>query len=249
MKHLNISLRFLIYFTLLVFACKRVETNYSKQTVVCPIGMNLYQRQALPILERKLLINGLVNIQNYCPDIIVDLKYSSEDNFIGINLYGNLKNAYLQKEACEKLCHAQNILNNYSEYLSLIVFDAARPVSVQQKMWDMVEVPEQIKHWYVANPQKGSIHNYGMAVDVSIINKNGELLDMGTDFDYFGELAYPGKEYYFFERGKLDSIQIQNRELLYRIMSEAGFYVSKTEWWHYNAASLNYAKSKYKIIK
>lgn len=249
MKHLNISLRFLICFAIIFSACNRGETEYSKQTAVCPIGMNIYQRQAMPLIERELLLSGLVNIKNYCSDIVVDLKYSSEDNFLGINLYGNLKNAYLQKEACEKLCNAQNILNNYDEDLSLIVFDAARPLSVQQIMWNMVEVPEQIKHWYVANPQMGSIHNYAMAVDVSIINNNGELLDMGTDFDYFGELAYPGKEHYFLEKGELDSIQVLNRELLYKIMSEAGFYVSKTEWWHYNASSLNYAKSKYKIIK
>jgi zinc D-Ala-D-Ala dipeptidase len=249
LKHLNISLRFLIIFLLLFASCNRNETVNSTELAVFPAEMPQNMRKALTELERQLLNSGLVNVNDYCADILVDLKYSSEDNFLGINLYGDLKNAYLQEEACIKLCDAQQNLKQYNKNLSLIVFDAARPLSVQQKMWDLVDVPLQIRHWYVANPVNGSIHNYGMAVDVSIINIEDGLLDMGTDFDYFGELAYPNKESFFLKLGQLDSVQVQNRKLLYRIMSEAGFYVSKTEWWHYNASSLNYAKSKYNIIK
>lgn len=192
---------------------------------------------------------GLVNVQEVCKTVKVQLKYNSEDNFLGLNMYNGFSNAYLQVEAVAKLAEAERILMQKHLEYSLVIYDAARPLQVQQIMWDSLDVPLAIKFWYVADPSKGSIHNYGMAVDVSVLDEEGIPIDMGTPFDYFGDLAFPGKESYFLSTGELDSIQVANRELLYSVMLEAGFSVSKTEWWHYNAGSLIYAKSKYEIIK
>jgi D-alanyl-D-alanine dipeptidase len=87
-----------------------------------------------------------------------------------------------------------------------------------------------------------------MAIDLTICDSTGLALDMGTEFDFFGDLAFPDKTDSFYQTGQLSSEQFKNRKLLLNIMAKAGFYVSKTEWWHYNASSLDYAKGKYKIF-
>ncbi len=191
---------------------------------------------------------GLVKIVDSLPEIIVDLKYTSTDNFIGIDFYGSMTNAYVQYECFVKLRNAYNILQQQKPGYTFIIYDAVRSTEAQQLMWDSVDVPPGIKHWYVANPQKGSIHNFGMALDISIVDSIGKVLDMGTEFDFFGEQAYPNKTDYFHQNGELSDEQYNNRQLLFSIMSEALFYVSKTEWWHFNAASLNYSKEKYEIF-
>ncbi|MDY0141580.1 MAG: M15 family metallopeptidase [Bacteroidales bacterium] len=198
--------------------------------------------------EKCLQSMGLVNIKDSLPNLIIDLKYSTTDNFIGIDFYGDITNAFVQNECLIKLQNAYQILQNKKPEYTFIVFDAVRSLEAQQLMWDSVDVPQNIKHWYVANPAKGSIHNFGMALDISIIDDAGNVLDMGTEFDYFGELAYPNKTEYFYQNGDLSEQQYQNRNLLMSIMADAGFYVSKTEWWHYNAASLAYSKNKYEIF-
>ncbi len=198
--------------------------------------------------EQYLYSIGLVNIKDSIPEIIVDLKYSSEDNFLGFNFYGELKNAFVQPECFKKLKAAYKFLQDTLPGYTFIIYDAVRSIEAQQIMWDSVKVPEKQKHWYVANPEKGSIHNYGMALDITIAKPQGEPLDMGTKFDFFGELAFPDKSDYYLKIGKLSPEQYNNRMLLLNIMRRAGFYVSKTEWWHYNATSLNDAKQKFTIF-
>ena len=193
--------------------------------------------------EEHLKQMGLINIKDTLPQVIVDLKYSGTDNFLGIDFYGELVNAFVQPELLKKLMKAYDILQQEKPGYTFIVYDAVRSKEAQQFMWDSVDVPVNIKHWYVANPQRGSIHNYGMAIDVSIVDSVGNTLDMGTDFDYFGELAHPNKTSYYYNSGQLTKEQYDNRNLLLSVMSRAGFYVSTTEWWHYNASSLDYAKS------
>jgi D-alanyl-D-alanine dipeptidase len=191
---------------------------------------------------------GLINIQDSLPEILVDLKYATEDNFLKMNFYGELTHAFIQYECYLKLKNAFNILQQQKPGYTFIVYDAVRSIESQQLMWDSIDVPANTKHWYVANPQRGSIHNYGMALDISIVDDQGNVLDMGTEFDYFGELAYPEKTGYFFNNGDLTQQQYDNRNMLMSIMSKAYFYVSLTEWWHYNASSIDYAKNKYKIF-
>jgi D-alanyl-D-alanine dipeptidase len=104
-------------------------------------------------------------------------------------------------------------------------FDCYRPNSVQYKMWEIVPNPQ-----YVANPVKGSIHNKGGAVDITLVTLEDEELDMGTDFDYFGKSAY---------HDNLDLPQevLDNRKLLKETMENHGFWSIRTEWWHYNLSA------------
>ena len=116
-------------------------------------------------------------------------------------------------------------------------------------MWDTIAVPYSEKSKYVSNPKNGSLHNFGAAVDLSIVDQNGIELDMGTKYDYFGELAYPREEERMIKEGKLTHIQLLNRELLRTVMIAGGFFGITTEWWHFNSCKRNEAYSRYKIIE
>ena len=115
-------------------------------------------------------------------------------------------------------------------------------------MWDELQVPEKLKDKYVSNPEVGSLHNFGCAVDVSIVNEDFWEMDMGTPYDYFGELGYPIAESRMIEEGKLTWRQFENRKLLREVMTEAGFTGITTEWWHFNGNSLKTAGEKYRIV-
>jgi len=99
------------------------------------------------------------------------------------------------------------------------------------------------------DPKYGSLHNFGAAVDVSIVNEHGDLMDMATEFDHFGVLAYPTKEDSLLKAGALTQAQVTNRKLLRDVMYKAGFFNIQTEWWHFNAMYRNAASEKYQIIE
>lgn len=200
-------------------------------------------------VEQSLIRAGLVNVQEVEPTILVVLKYSTTDNFVGVDVYGDLERAYLQPEAAAKLARAQRLLQQKHPAYRLLVYDAARPRSIQQVLWDTLQKPVREKPKYVADPKVGSIHNYGGAVDLTIACADGNPLDMGTPYDFFGELAYPSKEAEMLRRGKLTPEQVQNRQLLREVMEKAGFTGIKTEWWHFNALSREKAKERYAIIE
>lgn len=200
-------------------------------------------------LEQKLIAHGLVNIHSLDTSIRVSLKYSTEDNFLHKNMYGELRNCYLQKDVAAKLAMAQKILKEKYPFYSLIIYDGVRPLSIQRMMWDELQVPEHLKDKYVSNPEVGSLHNYGCAVDVSIVNENGWEMDMGTPYDYFGELGHPVAEKRMIDDGKLTWRQHENRKLLREVMYAAGFTGITTEWWHFNGSSLKTAREKYHIIE
>lgn len=206
----------------------------------------------VPQLEKQMINQGLVNIQKIDPSIHVELKYSTTDNFIKKDVYGDLENAYLQPDVARKLAKAhEHLKSSYPEYRFLI-YDAARPNSVQYLLWDALDnlkIPAKSKSQYVANPQIGSIHNFGCAVDLTVVNEKGIPLDMGTPYDFFGPLAYPRKEQELLHSGKLTKQQVANREILRSAMKKAGFFVNTTEWWHFDAMSRAQAKAKYGIIK
>lgn len=200
-------------------------------------------------LEVNLINYGLVNIKSIDSTIVVDLKYSSADNFLHKNLYGDLTNCYLQKDIAEKLANAQKKLKEKYPFYSLIIFDGVRPLSIQKTMWDELQVPENQKDKYVSDPEVGSLHNYGCAVDVSIVNEEGWQMDMGTPYDYFGELGHPIAEERMIKEGKLSWRQFENRKLLRDVMTQSGFTIISTEWWHFNGSSLKIAGEKYKIVE
>ena len=138
---------------------------------------------------RRLAREGYVNIQKEDPSIHVSLMYSRADNFCGVVLYDDLKEAFLHPEAMAALKKAQAYLKQLRPDLSLKVYDAARPMRIQQKMWDKVKHTN--KDIYVSNPAHGGgMHNYGMAVDITLCTLKGDTLDMGTKIDYMGMAAH-----------------------------------------------------------
>jgi D-alanyl-D-alanine dipeptidase len=200
-----------------------------------------------PDWERVLADLGLVDARTVCPDVIVELKYASADNFLHRNVYGNLKKCYLLKEVALKLAAAQKNLSALKPGWRLKVYDGARPRRIQAAMWALVKgTPQQP---FVANPETGSIHNYGAAVDLSAVDDKGRELDMGTPFDFFGDLAQPRWEDAFLKQGKLTTEQVQNRRLLRKVMTEAGFISISSEWWHFDALPKDEVRKRFKIIE
>ncbi|CAN5429308.1 N/A [soil metagenome] len=210
---------------------------------------NTTEKKIISTIEMDLIRSGLVNIQELDSTFIVDLRYSSINNFTGIDMYGDFDMAYLQKDVAEKLLVAQHNLQNKFPFYSLIIFDAVRPLHIQQQMWDTLKLPPGEKIKYLSNPKNGSLHNYGAAVDLSIVDQNGIELDMGTTFDFFGDEAHPDKEKELLDQGILSQRQISNREILRGVMRNAGFSGIQTEWWHFNSCSRITAAEKYEMIK
>ena len=198
-------------------------------------------------LEEQLQKQGLVNIHTLAPDILVELKYSTPDNFLSVDTYGELENCYLQPKVAAMLKQAQDLLKQSHPELTLLVYDGARPRSIQRKMWALVvNTPSED---YVANPDRGSVHNFGSAVDLTIASVDGVPLDMGTAFDFFGKLAQPRHEALFLKDKKLTQEQLDNRHLLREVMTQAGFQSISIEWWHFNAVPVKVARSRYQIIE
>ncbi len=200
-------------------------------------------------LEKHLIKSGLVDIQKVIPGILIDLRYSTTDNFMGTDVYGDLENIYLQPDVAEKLKSAQQYLKEKDSTLTLLVFDGVRPRSVQQIMWDTVDIPINERGKFIANPKNGSLHNYGAAVDLSIAKADGKELDMGTPYDDASELSYPRMETFYLGTGELTKEQVANRSLLRSVMYKAGFFNIQTEWWHFNACTREAAKGKYEIVE
>lgn len=190
---------------------------------------------------------GFVNIAEADNTIAIDLMYTRADNFTGTVLYEDLKEAYLHPEAMESLKQAQRLLKERHPGYSLIVYDAARPMSVQQKMWDTVKGTPQ--YLYVSNPSRGGgLHNYGMAVDISILDAEGVPLPMGTPVDHLGREAHITDEASLVTQGKLTEQERENRLLLRLVMKEAGFRPLPSEWWHFNRVSRQTARERYRVI-
>jgi len=200
-------------------------------------------------LEWQIIRKGLININTIDTNILVDIKYATEDNFLGFNIYGVLSKCYLEKNTAEKLHLAQIYLEEIHPEYNLIVFDCTRPRSAQQTMWDSIDCTPYERTKYLSNPLYGSNHNFGCAVDVSIVDKNGLLLDMGCDFDIFDSIAYPIMESYYLSTNELSLEQIENRQLLRHIMNKAGFFNIRTEWWHFNSCTRDYAIKNFPIIE
>lgn len=200
-------------------------------------------------LERYLISRQLVNVQELEPSIRVDLLYASDRNFLHKVMYKDLSKCYLPCQVAIKLCNAEYFLNRAYPKYHLIVFDAVRPLHIQQQMWEELDMPAWKKINYLANPADISLHNYGAAVDVGIIHENDSLLDMGTAFDSFNELSQPKYEARFLEEGTLSQEAYNNRLILRRAMLRAGFSMMYTEWWHFNATNKTTAAARYGLIE
>jgi zinc D-Ala-D-Ala dipeptidase len=192
---------------------------------------------------------GLVDVRSINSSIYVDLKYATADNFMKTKLYDTLTHAFLQEDVASRLGKCQEFLSeNYGDF-HLLIYDAVRPVSIQKKMWtalDSIPVSERSK--FVSNPANGSIHNYGAAVDLTICDPNGRVLDMGAGYDDIRKIAYPSLEKQFLQSGELTNEQLENRKMLRNVMESQNFRNIPTEWWHFNACSRSTAKAKYKAL-
>lgn len=199
-------------------------------------------------LEKLFVSKNLVNINSLDSNIRVVLHYSTSQNFLNKPIYKGLSNCYLPCEVAIKLCNAEYFLNSQFPNYHIIVFDAVRPLHIQKQMWDELDMPVEEKINYLAHPNDLSLHNYGAAVDVGIIGNNDVLLDMGTPFDFFGELSEPKREKEFLNKGQLSKEALTNRLLLRSVMTKSGFTTITSEWWHFNATNKTTAAAKFELI-
>ena len=200
-------------------------------------------------IEKQLEKIGLQNVTEEIPGIEVYMVYATPYNFMGRVLYEDLDEAYLVPEAMGKLRKANELLRKKRMDLHLVVYDAARPRSIQEQMWKVVENTELED--FVANPYKrgGGPHNYGVAVDVTLVDCTGHPIPMGSEYDYFGDRSRVDLEAELFEKGEINRRELLNRRLLREIMTEAGWLVEPSEWWHFNAMPIAEASKKLPVIK
>ncbi len=177
----------------------------------------------------------------------IDLRYASTNNFVGENMYGSFNRAFLHSIAAIKLLTAVKALQLQHVNHRFLIFDALRPRSVQRVLWENVVGTKN--QMYIANPDKGSLHNYGLAVDLSILDSNGRALDMGADYDDFREIAQPQLESEFYSQGLLTDLHIANRQLLRSCMHAAGFQQLPHEWWHFDALTRAEAQAQFTLVE
>jgi zinc D-Ala-D-Ala dipeptidase len=164
--------------------------------------------------------------------IDVDLRYAGNDNFAGRVLYRDLDCAWLRVEAADGLARAAGWLAQHHPGQRLRVLDALRPHRVQEAIWrDVAGTPAAR---YFADPALGSIHSFGMAVDVTLLAGDGRELDMGSGYDEMSERSHPALEDAQFAAGAITSAHVAARQVLRRAMHEGGFQGILTEWWHFN---------------
>lgn len=206
---------------ILLFLFILTSFSYSQE-----IPLNKYE---LPVVEDiniyfKLVEKDsnkiLVDLEEFIPGIVLDIKYAGTDNFAGIQFY-DFRKAYLRLPAAIALKAIQKELNEVG--VGIKIYDAYRPYSVTEKIWDLVQDDN-----YAASPQTGSRHNRGCAVDLTLIDLETKLeLEMPTIYDDFNETAHH-------DFMGLSEEKIANREFLKEIMEKHGFDKLQSEWWHYD---------------
>lgn len=226
------------------------DSRNDEQTITPTPVQEEEEKPSLPAKSRTahyLDSLGFINIAEADSTIDIELMYTRADNFTGQILYNDLHEAYLHPDAMESLIKAQQLLKELHPGYSLIVYDAARPMSIQQTLWDIVKGTS--RYIYVSNPAHGGgLHNYGLAVDLSILDEDGTPLSMGTPVDYLGKEAHITQEEQLVKSGKITARERNNRLLLRQVMKKAGFRPLPSEWWHFNRCSRQTAKEKYQVI-
>lgn len=206
----------LFFINLFLIGCKPTESIFSGNKTA--LKNNYLDGNSIALYEG---INDttFVKLKNFSSNFIFDMKYATEDNFLKKKVY-DCDDCYLRLKTIKSLINANN------EFLSkgyrIKIFDCYRPLDIQKKMFELVPNPE-----YVANPKKGSIHNRGGAVDLTLVDENGNELDMGTTFDFFG----PESSHNYADLSKKIK---KNRAFLKEVMIKNNFKPLNSEWWHYN---------------
>lgn len=178
--------------------------------------------------------------------IAIDLRYATPNNFVGRDLYSPFDCAWLHRDAAKALEKVVAWLKARRPGLTPLVLDALRPQRVQQQLWDALEGTGL--QMYLANPARGSIHSYGMALDITLLDEEGRELDMGTGFDDMTNLSHPALEEGFLLSGELSDEQVANRRLLREAMLEAGFFGINTEWWHFDCGDRELVRATYRRV-
>lgn len=164
--------------------------------------------------------------------IATELRYATADNFVGHSVYAGIDCAWLRREAADALEHAAAWLAERRPGYRLLVLDALRPQRVQQRLWDELQgTPLTL---YLANPERGSIHSFGMAVDLTLLDPQGREVDMGSGFDEMTLASHPDHEAEHLALGALKPEHLVERGWLRAAMREAGFQGITTEWWHFD---------------
>jgi D-alanyl-D-alanine dipeptidase len=178
--------------------------------------------------------------------IAIDLRYATPDNFIGRDLYSPFDCAWLHRDAAGALERVVAWLRERHPELRPLVLDALRPQRVQQQLWDALAGSGL--QMYLANPERGSIHSYGMALDITLVDADGRELDMGTGFDDMTELSHPRLEARFLASGELTPAQAANRQILRDAMFQAGFVGINTEWWHFDCGDRTLVRQTFRRV-
>lgn len=169
--------------------------------------------------QRSETEHDIVSLLSLDSTFVLDIRYATENNFTKTKLYP-VAIAKLRRQPAESLVAVNRELQQQG--LRLKIYDAYRPLSIQRKLWEVV--PDEN---YVANPNKGSRHNRGAAVDCTIVDSLGNELAMPTPYDDFTEKAWHTYD------ALPDSVK-RNRELLKQTMMRHGFLPLNSEWWHYD---------------
>lgn len=185
------------------------------------ITLMKYLLQLFTLLSVSSLLaqqNDFVLLRSLSNDFVFDMKYSTPDNFLKQAVY-DCGECYLRKSTAKALVKANEEFKSLGYRIKL--FDCYRPLSVQKKMWKILPGTH-----YVANPAKGSKHNRGAAVDLTLVDAQGKELDMGTPFDFFGKKAHHTCT-------TLPKKVLENRKLLKGVLNKYNFKSIFSEWWHY----------------
>ena len=196
------------------------ETQKQEQSADAKVGSTAEIVAVTPL--EKLADTTFVRLADYSNEFSFDMRYATENNFLKEVVY-DCAECYTRVKTAKALLAANKYFRTKGYRIQF--FDCYRPNSVQYKMWEILPNPQ-----YVANPVKGSIHNKGGAVDITLVDMEGNPLDMGTDFDFFGHRAHH-------DHTDLPQEVLDNRRLLKEGMESHGFWSIRTEWWHYNLSA------------
>lgn len=180
------------------------------------------------------------------PHLRVDLRYASTRNLLGRDLYSPHDCAWLHVEAAAALELSTQWLQAHHPHLRLCVLDAARPHRVQELFWQHVKGTPMER--YFANPTRRSIHSFGMAVDLTLLDDRGREVDMGTGFDDTTELSHPALEDHLAAQGQLQPEHLHHRAILRHAMQHGGWQGIATEWWHFDFGDRETVRAGYRLI-
>ncbi|MGL2964380.1 M15 family metallopeptidase [Flavobacterium sp. RSB2_4_14] len=197
--------------SIILFSCKSTQLDSKKSPTLLDISNEVDD-------------NAFVNLKNYSSDFVYDMKYATDDNFLKEKVYPCAE-CFLRVKTVKSLLEANKMFLEKGYKIKL--YDCYRPKAIQKKMWQIVPNAN-----FVANPKKGSIHNRGGAVDISLVDSLGVELNMGTQFDFFGEEASHNYQ-------TLPEEILVNRKFLKEIMLQNNFKSFDSEWWHYNLSGSN----------